>query len=174
MLISCTNVGPSCETLLLTIISENSLNLGFLHTHRNAVTELNNMPAITISEPSLANIIYGARDHTRVPQSWHRYYKIFREGASKIHLRILWCWELTAWINFGAGRRALLQDFGVYSPSSGTRLRILCIDHRYIVHSIDVIIKELYWVSYSWAISPSLCGTPRWRTWSWRSWWTAP
>ena len=35
-----------------------------------------------------------------------------------IHPSLVKYWELTAGINFGAGRRALLQLFGVYSFST--------------------------------------------------------
>ena len=38
---------------------------------------------------------------------------------------------MTAGINFGAGRRALLQAFSDYSPSSGTRLYICLFRHFY-------------------------------------------
>ena len=41
-----------------------------------------------------------------------------------VHPSLVKYWELTAGINFGAGRGALLQAFSVYSPSSGTRLTL--------------------------------------------------
>ena len=58
---------------------------------------------------------------------------------------------MTAGINFGAGRRALLQAFGVYSPSSGTRL--------YYIDSIDIDYRTYGPYNLNWM--NEVC-SPRW------------
>ena len=51
---------------------------------------------------------------------------------------------MTAGINFGAGRRALLQAFGVYSPSSSTENIYL---HFYASRTYYVLLGH-YYINY--------------------------